>query len=113
MTRECPVCFVVDAHAGYCPARHLTAAPAAPTVHLNGTSWGELYDALDAAMAALRDAEDALMKTAPNGRDYYVQGSEALGKAHVEHRARVEKLVGVRAEVELIAERVSAQERKR
>ena len=52
-----------------------------PTIHLNGTDPKTLLGDAINAMDALRTAIEALDKTAPNGRDYYPQGSDALGLA--------------------------------
>lgn len=45
-----------------------------PTVHLNGTSKGELLDQAHRAARAVANAITAVMQAAPNGRDFYVQG---------------------------------------
>lgn len=41
-----------------------------PTIHLNGTSAGELIAEIENATGAINLACDALAKTAPNMRDY-------------------------------------------
>jgi len=41
-----------------------------PTIHLNGTSPGELITAIEDATHAINLACDAIAKTAPNKRDY-------------------------------------------
>ena len=41
-----------------------------PTIHLNGTSAGELIAEIENATYAINLACDALAKTAPNKRDY-------------------------------------------
>jgi hypothetical protein len=63
-----------------------------PTVHLNGTSAGDLFEQLSEALSALRAAETKLQSAAPNGRDYYPQGPDAIHKAQEEHYARCIKL---------------------
>lgn len=74
-----------------------------PTLHLNGSSRTALRDALLSANNRLRGAIEALHGCAPNARDYYPQGDSAFPGAAVEHRARLERLTAVRAElVELI-----------
>lgn len=70
-----------------------------PTIHLNGTSRNALADQLRDAAYALADAIGALAKAAPHGRDYYVQGAEAINEAIDEHNARLEKLRSVYAEL--------------
>lgn len=75
-----------------------------PSVHLNGTSKSELFTMHMAALEAIREAETALAKTAPNGRDFYVQGPGATSDAMNEHRARMVKLADVHKELETILE---------
>lgn len=72
-----------------------------PTVHMNGTSKKDLLEALDAAHAAVLEAQRLLAQTAPNGRDYYLQPDpRAFYKAQDEHCARMQKLVDVQRELE-------------
>lgn len=78
-----------------------------PTLHLNGTSREELQRQLDAASDACREAMQALMAAAPNGRDYYPQGYDALGEAFREHTARLQKLADVRNDIEVLREHVT------
>jgi len=65
-----------------------------------------LGDAIN-AMDALRTAIEALDKTAPNGRDYYPQGGDALGLAFGEYLLRRDSLCNVLKELEQIAEYLS------
>lgn len=74
----------------------------APMVHLNGTSQQSLLDAYKDAATAVSRAMDALVATAPNGRDYYPLGDNALREALVEHRARMLKLAEVKDELAAI-----------
>lgn len=74
----------------------------APTVHLNGTGRDDLLDALETAHEALTAAHDALRKTAPNGRDYYVQKIGNLEKAIDEHTDRMRRIMHVEAEIAAI-----------
>jgi hypothetical protein len=74
-----------------------------PTIHINGTSRERLLEALSDAGEALRKAREALAQTAPNGRDYYPQGLDALRAAEREHWARMEKLFQVQQELEYMA----------
>lgn len=57
----------------------------APTIHLNGTGYKDLWAGYEAAYEAVRAAQEALGKIEFNARDYYVQGNEAWGKAR-DHR---------------------------
>ena len=74
-----------------------------PTVHLNGTSRESLLDDLMKASSALEEAYQALKRTAPNGRDYYPQGPDAVYLAEGEHRSRLERLDSVKGEVDQLA----------
>lgn len=78
-----------------------------PTIHLNGTSKDRLLEAIENAHAATLKAQEALAETAPNGRDYYPQGPDAIFKAQDEHKARMRKLVEVQMELEHIAEAIA------
>lgn len=60
-----------------------------PTLHSNGTSKERLIDALCDARNALDAAYKALKLTAPNGRDYYPQGPDALIAAVADHSRRM------------------------
>lgn len=73
-----------------------------PTIHLNGTGKSALIEDLCNASAALDDAYQALKRTAPNGRDYYPQGPDALAQAEREHMARLRALDAIKAEVDAL-----------
>ena len=75
----------------------------APTIHLNGTSRDEISRQLEEAYAAVNAAIDALKRAAPNGRDYYPQGLDAIDRAMDEHFARMLKLQSVADEIENLA----------
>lgn len=77
-----------------------------PSIHMNGTSQHDLLDQYAKARAALRAAILALQDAAPNGRDYYPQGSNAIGKAIEEHRARLTSLENVHDELGTIMDAV-------
>ena len=79
-----------------------------PTLHLNGTAPQDLIDNLCNALVALRDAARALGQCAPNGRDYYPQGPDAIGKATQEHHARLNAVVSVIGDLTRLAETISA-----
>lgn len=72
----------------------MTAKPAivAPIVHLNGSGRQNLIDALANAYSAIEKAAEALRQTAPNGRDYYPAGPEALEAARQQHTRRIRAL---------------------
>lgn len=74
-----------------------------PTLHLNGTSKERLGQAYSDAYAALYDAAEKLRQTAPNGRDYYPDGPDAMAKAEAEHRSRQQRIADVMDELESLA----------
>lgn len=75
--------------------------PTHPSVHLNGTSVEALLEQNRKVSRALRTTLEAMSEAAPHGRDYYPQGSEALGKAMAEHKARVDQITGLLEEYRL------------
>lgn len=77
---------------------------ALPTLHLNGTAKDNLLEPLQEAIEAVRNATAAVISTYPNGRDYYPQGPEAIGKAMELHKSRLDRLHDVRSELEQMAE---------
>lgn len=83
--------------------------PTYPTLHLNGSSGEALFEQACEALGAVRKTTDALCAMNPHGRDYYVQGPEALGKAQKAHNDRLQKLRDVRLELEAFAENVRDQ----
>lgn len=83
--------------------------PLVPTIHLNGTPADRLSDAVDAALAALRTAIKAVAETAPNARDYYVQGPDAAHRAGREHEARMHRLADNVAELMAIRDGIQSQ----
>jgi len=80
-----------------------------PLIHTNGTSREALLDGYTTAAAKVREALDALVATAPNGRDYYPRGVEALGRAIAEHDVRVQRLTAVLADLDALALAVADQ----
>lgn len=73
-----------------------------PTIHMNGTGKADLveqaYNVFEAANALI----DKLAKACPNGRDYYPQGGDAIGKAREEHFARFAAVRKIMEEMEAI-----------
>lgn len=63
----------------------LTMNITAPTVHLNGTGYQDLWNGYETAYEAVRAAQEALGKIEFNSRDYYVQDAGAWSKAQ-DHR---------------------------
>lgn len=83
-----------------------------PTLHLNGTSRAELIRLNNEAFQALDEAIRAMTKACPNGRDFYVQGPDAIGEAMDEHYARLAKVTAAREELAAILEHLVTGERK-
>jgi hypothetical protein len=84
-----------------------------PTIHLNGTSKQSLIDALCEASNKLNDAYEAMKQTAPNGRDYYPQGPDALRAATDEHMDRLRRLDAVKTEIDQLAMAIDEQGKDR
>ena len=80
---------------------------AIPTIHLNGTSRETLVNDLCDALEALSKAITAVAKTCPNGRDYYVQGPDAIQEALRQHANRLHNLTAVKNELNEIAEELA------
>jgi cytidylate kinase len=77
-----------------------------PTVHLNGTAKSDLVAQLESAIDALFDAERKIAEAEPNGRDFYPQGSNVINQAIAEHVSRLNRIEGVRKELEQILESI-------
>jgi hypothetical protein len=75
-----------------------------PSVHMNGTSAGELIGAAMRAAATIRVAMERLPDASPHGRDYYPQGSGELARAEAWHRSRRLRLESVHGELMALAE---------
>lgn len=82
---------------------------AIPTVHINGTSQQMLMDQLGNAIDAVHEAGRKLAAACPNGRDYYVQGGDAIKAALDQHEARMAKLKSIATDLESIMEAVADQ----
>jgi len=83
-----------------------TTPLAVPTVHLNGTSRRELLEQICTALTALQEAEAAVRRASPHGRDYYPQGEDAIGEALRQHTDRLLRLHAIYVELETIGERI-------
>jgi hypothetical protein len=89
----------------FCNVVHKTTVP---TVHLNGTSGEELLAQLNTAILQLIQARRAVVAAAPNGRDYYLQGDQALQLVMAQHERRCADLSRMLAEVEEMRDHVQA-----
>jgi hypothetical protein len=78
-----------------------------PTIHLNGTSKAALLEDWEKAHEALTLGLRLLCQAAPNGRDYYPQGPEAIHKAQIEHCDRVQKIRNVLKDLEELSESIA------
>lgn len=59
-----------------------------PTIHLNGTSGGDLLEANLRTLHKIREAQRAVDTAAPNARDFYVQDeASAFAEAAEAHNA--------------------------
>lgn len=83
----------------------------APTVHLNGTGYKDLYAGYEAAYHAVRAAQEAIGNIEFNARDYYVQGPEAWSKAQ-DHRIEQRQALA-NVEEYLLQHLLSLQEQER
>jgi hypothetical protein len=74
-----------------------------PTIHMNGTPKQALVDAHIEAVYAIRLARKSLSECAPNGRDYYPQGGQALIDAMAAHQKRCLALDEIASQLEEMA----------
>lgn len=81
-----------------------------PMIHRNGTSKDELKIGLMNVSNALHDAERLLRAATPHGRDYYLQGNEALKKAILEHEFRLSRIGSIQAEIDTMMLAIDQQE---
>lgn len=83
----------------------------APTVHLNGTGYQDLWNGYEAAFNAVRAAQEALGKIKFHSRDYYVQDAGAWSKAQ-DHRIEQAKALA-QVEEYLLQHLIELQEQKK
>lgn len=79
-----------------CPFCNLIHKAIVPTVHTNGTDPWDLILPMNEALARLREAWALLMKTAPNGRDYYPQGDSvvhAVTSTYERHCGELDRMI--------------------
>ena len=70
-----------------------------PVVHLNGTGRQALLRQLSEVGVAIAKAADKLREAAPNGRDYYPAGPEAMTAAVAQFERRLGVLRGLQDEL--------------
>jgi len=73
-----------------------------PTIHRNGTDPRTLAADYGRAAETLRAALDALATCAPNARDYYLQGPDAIRGATAAHEDRMAMVRAVQREIDAI-----------
>lgn len=73
-----------------------------PSVHMNGDTRKTLVAQHRAVYNKARDLLDALTEASPNGRNYYVQGDDAIKQAVAEARARYAAVHAIKADAETI-----------
>lgn len=86
----------------------VTPQVAVPELRIDGTSGRALLDDNRKAAYAIHKARDALMLTAPHGRDYQHNVAH-YHKARAEHSARLSALTHILAELDLIAFAINNQ----
>jgi hypothetical protein len=84
-----------------------------PTIHMNGTSYQDLYDGHMAMRQSLMDAARTLRANTPNMRDFYVQSDEAGQEARHQHAERLAVIDRMAEEIEFIVLGIMAQKRER
>jgi hypothetical protein len=87
--------------------------PITPRLHLNGSSYADLMEPLNFAHNALRNAQEALNRCYPNGRDYYVISPTAINQAMTEHAQWMRKLSDVKQDIDAVREAVQDQQDER
>lgn len=75
-----------------------------PTIHMNGTSAKELVDQQLEVVKSARELRRALARAAPNGRDFYPQGEDALRQARQQHDTETAWVVSIVSNHENILE---------
>jgi len=76
-----------------------------PILHLNGSGRVSLSEDYSAAYASVSSALDALQRTTPNARDYYVSHDpQAFNKALAQHKDRCKALFLVAADLLALCE---------
>lgn len=103
--------FVVEGATPATKPKNTTMNITAPTVHLNGTGYKDLWNGYETAYEAVRVAQDALGKTEFNARDYYVQDADAFTKAR-DHRIEQQQALA-NVEEYLLQHLLSLQEQER
>jgi hypothetical protein len=89
-----------------CPFCRIVHRVTVPSVHMNGTKDFDLLNQLVGAVEGLRLAQRNLMLAAPNGRDYYPQGQEAMQRVMDQHERRCQDLHRMLTELEEMRDHV-------
>lgn len=81
----------------------------APRVHLNGTSADELKRQYREAMRSVDRSVEAVVASAPHGRDYYPISDVAFKKAQSQHQSRLRRLADIKQELADIFRQIRLQ----
>jgi hypothetical protein len=89
----------------------LQRAPYPPRIHVGGTAKVILVEGYDAAMHAVRQAQEAMRATAPHPRDYIGNrgDSERFTCARLQHQGRMDRLAQCLEELQALWEAVDTQ----
>ena len=79
----------------------------APRIHMNGDTKGELQGRIADAAHAIKESGNALRKTCPNARNYYVISDSAFTRAITEYRERIDRLESVYDELAALFNAIS------
>lgn len=80
-----------------------------PKIHLNGSSADDLTCQQYTVYEAAQKLIEALQQAAPNGRDYYPLGPNALPRALDAHRNRILAVQGIARHAEAIIVHINEQ----
>lgn len=82
-----------------CVFCHLVHTVECPCIHTNGSAAENLRDDISVAVDATHVAIQRIEWAVPAGRDYYVQGGEAIRQSRVQHASRMTRLQDVAKEL--------------
>lgn len=78
-----------------------------PVIHRGGTPKEMLLEQTLEVVHALRDVRNAMAKAAPNGRDFFLAGPDALRVAETAHRQRADLVRQLEEDYEALAVKIS------
>lgn len=80
-----------------------------PLIHPNGTRKVTLITDLELVYAALNEVRKKMKEAAPNGRDYYPLGADAINRATDQHLDRMRRIDAVQDEIQALITAIDAQ----